>query len=97
MRLDYDDIHRFKLIFKRVGEIVVGDEHVDIFGVRKRVGLDFADLRAIQHHIKEFRLFADYAQKLRFHLRAARKPVFGCERSRGYDRQLKIRIGEIQR
>ena len=44
MRLDYDDIHRFKLIFKRVGEIVVGDEHVDIFGVRKRVGLDFADL-----------------------------------------------------
>lgn len=44
VKSDNDDVFAFELFFNVRGEIIVGDEHVDIVGRGEGVGHDLADL-----------------------------------------------------
>ena len=96
LKLNYDNIQRLKFVFKRIGEIVVCNQNVNIRSSRKSVRFNLADFRAIEHHIQELRLFTNYAQEFRFQLRTARKSVFGGKRRSGNNRKLEICVREIQ-
>ena len=57
--LQNDDIFRFKVVFERLGERLVGNQNVDILRSCKGVRLDFADFRAVQDHIGKLCFFAN--------------------------------------
>ena len=94
--LDNDDVFCLKFFLQILGECVVRDEYVDVFGTSKRIGFDFADLGAVEHHIKELCLLCNHAEEFRFHLRTAGESAFGCESRGGDERKLKIGVGKIE-
>lgn len=55
--LHHDDVVVLKQLFVFLGEFVVSYEHVDVLDVGKGVGIYFAYLGAVQHHVHVARLF----------------------------------------
>ena len=64
--LHNDDIHCLKLLFQILGEVVIRDDNVDIIGMGEGVRLNFADFRAIHHHVCKFGFFTNNFEKIRF-------------------------------
>lgn len=91
---DNDDIFFLEFFFDVLGEVVVGDENVDIIGRSEGIGHDFADFGGIEHHVHHFRAGEDKFQEIGFHLRDTGEALFKRESRSGNDGEFEIRIAQ---